>query len=128
MGYVRSEAVLSCLAMAQAIGGRFNAASGRGPRLALVVATSAAIVALTWFLAQQQAELEQMRADAAASTSITITVADSRAHLACERIENHSNKPVVVDLRSNGSAKPVAVRIAAQSTTDVCVDYANLNP
>jgi hypothetical protein len=100
------------------------------PRLlhmVLVAGVCAAIVVLTWFLAQEQAELARLRAAAAQPTNLTLIIADSPAHATCERIDNNSDSPLVISLRANptadGPGKPVSVKVAAHGSTDVCVDY-----
>jgi len=96
-------------------------------RTVLLAGVCAAIVALTWFLAQEQAELASLRAAAAEPTQLTLIIADSPAHATCERIDNNSDLPLLISLRTNptanGPGKPVSVKVAAHGSTDVCVDY-----
>jgi len=93
-------------------------------RTLLLAGVCAAIVALTWFLAQQQTELASLRAAAAAPTQLTVTIADSPAHATCERIDNNSERVIVIDLRTTSSTdKPTFVHVAPRDSTNLCVDY-----
>lgn len=89
----------------------------------------AGVVALTWLVAQQQEDLTNTRAAvvaAGAPSQVTISIEDEPAHIACERIDNHADRALVIDLRSNSvSARPETVTLKPRGSTEVCVGYPN---